>query len=94
MTEPKKIKPGRVDGKNCEYRSGSHRVPKHCSNEVEVLLQKNVDKAAKKQKKVGQGTQDKRRTIIRNFFSDLFYLKFKIASVYNLQQKHLKAVFN
>ncbi|MDH2916073.1 MAG: integrase domain-containing protein [Gallionella sp.] len=96
MTTEEKIavKPGRVDGKNSTYISGSHRIPGNCHNEIELALQKNKDQAAHKDKKVGQGTQDKRRTVIRGFFSDLFHLGYKIESVHNLKEKHLIAVFN
>lgn len=87
-------KPGRVDGKNSEYRSGTHRIPKRCHNEIEMVLQQNRDKAAHKEKKVGSGTQDKRKTVINGFFSDLFHLGFKIESIHSLKQKHLVAVFH
>ncbi len=88
------IKPGRVDGKNSTYRSGTHRIPKRCNNQIEEVLQKNKDHAAHKDKKVSQGSQDKRRTVVKGFFSDLFSLGFKIESIYNLKEKHLIAVFN
>lgn len=88
------VKPGRVDGKNSAYLSGAHRIPGNCHNEIELALQQHKDQAAHKDKKVGQGTQDKRRTVIRGFFSDLFYLGYKIESVHNLKEKHLIAVFN
>jgi len=87
-------KPGRIDGKNSGYVSGSHFVPKKIYHQVEVLLQQNRDKAAKSDKKVSARTQEIRRTNIRNFFSDLFKLKYKIQSVYNIKPKHLEAVFN
>lgn len=93
MTKLPPVKPGRVDGKNSEYRSGIHRIPKRCHNEIEVVLQQNRDKAAHKDKKVGSGTQDKRETVIKGFFSDLFYLGYKIESIHSLKQKHLQAVF-
>lgn len=86
-------KPGRVNGKNSEYRSGSGFIPKKLNNEIEVLLQKHKDQAAHKDKKVGQGTQDKRRTVIKGFFADMWHLKFKVESVHNLKEKHLHAVF-
>ncbi len=89
----KTTKPGRVDGKNSEYRSGSGFIPKKLNNEIEVLLQKHKDLAAHKDKKVGQGTQDKRRTVIKGFFADMWHLKFKVESVHNLKEKHLHAVF-
>lgn len=88
------IKPGRIEGKNCAYKSGNHRIPKRCNNEIEVVLQKNKDQAARKDKKVSQGSQDKRRTVVKGFFSDLFSLGFNIESIYNLREKHLIAVFN
>jgi len=89
------LKPGRVDGKNSEHRSWGF-IPKKLNNEIEVLLQKNKDKAAYKDKKVGQGTQDKRRTVIKGFFADLLKMRnprYDIRSVNGLKQKHLKAVF-
>lgn len=88
------VKPGRVDGKNSEYRSGTHRIPKRCHNEIHLVLKANRDKAAHKDKKVGTGTQDKRETVIMGFFSDLFHLGYKIESIHSLKQKHLVAVFN
>lgn len=88
------VKPGRVNGKNSEYRSGTHRIPKRCHNEIELVLQQHRDKAAHKDKKVGSGTQDKRETVIKGFFSDLFHLRYKIESIHSLKQKHLVAVFN
>ncbi len=87
-------KPGRIDGKNSEYRSGEGFIPKGLNNEIEQVLQKNKDLAAHKEKKVGQETQDKRRTVIKGFFSDLWHLKYKLESVHNLKEKHLIAVFN
>ena len=88
------VKPGRVDGKNSEYRSGSHSIPKRCANEIYQVLREHQDKAAHKEKKVGSGTQDKRETVIKGFFSDLFHLRYKIESIHSLKQKHLVAVFN
>lgn len=93
MDEGKNLKPGRVGGKNSEYRSGAKRIPKRCNNQIEKVLQENRDKAALKEKKVGAGTQEKRETVIKGFFSDLFSLGFKIEDIDNLKQKHLKAVF-
>ena len=87
------VKPGRINGKNSDYRSGC-RVPKRCANEIKLVLQEHQDKAAHKRKKVGQGTQDKRATVIYGFFSDLFSLGYKIESIHNLKEKHLVAVFN
>jgi integrase len=71
-----------------------HRIPKRCNNQIEIVLQKNKHQAAHKDKKVGQGSQDKRRTVIKGFFSDLFYLGYRIESIYNLKEKHLMAVFH
>lgn len=94
MTEEKlHLKPGRVDGKNSTYRSGEHYIPKRCKHQIEMVLKENRDKAAHKEKKVGYETQAKRKTVIMGFFSDLFHLGFKIESIYNLKEKHLKAVF-
>jgi len=87
------IKPGRVDGKNSAYRSGSHRIPKHCAAQIKAVLRESGDQAAHKQKKVGQSTSDKRSSIIEGFFSDLFYLGYKIENIHNLKVKHLEAVF-
>ncbi|MDD2701055.1 MAG: integrase domain-containing protein [Sideroxydans sp.] len=87
------LKPGRLDGKNSEYKSGAGFIPKKLNNEIEVLLQMHKDLAAHKEKKVGQGTQDKRRTVIKGFFADARKLKFKIESVHSLKEKHLHAVF-
>ena len=92
MTD-EKVKPGRVNGKNSGYRSGTHRIPKRCANEIEEVLKANRDSAARNQKKVGSRTQEIRDTGVKGFFSDLFYLKFKLESIYNLKEKHLKAVF-
>ena len=88
-----KIKPGRVEGKNSEHRSGGGFIPKKLNNEIEVVLQTNRDKAAHQEKKVGCGTQEKRETVIKGFFSDLYHLKYKIESIQNLKEKHLIAVF-
>lgn len=88
-----KIKPGRVEGKNSEYRSGGGFIPKKLNNEIEVVLQANRDKAAHQEKKVGCRTQDIRETVIRGFFSDMYHLKYKIESIQNLKEKHLIAVF-
>lgn len=92
--EMKQLKPGRVNGKNSAYRSGEHHIPKRCNNQIVMVLKANRDKAAHKEKTVGASTQDKRETVIFGFFGLLFYLKFKIESIYHLKQKHLIAVFN
>ena len=86
-------KPGRVNGKNSKYRSGSKRIPKVCRNEIHVICKENRGNSARLEKNVGTATQDKRRTVILGVFSDLFHLGFKIESIVNLKQKHLKAVF-
>lgn len=88
------IKQGRVDGKNSDYKSGSHFVPKFIRNQIELVLQENRDKGAHKDKRVGQGTEDKRETVVRGFFSDLFHLKYRIEDIKNIKEKHLTAVFN
>jgi len=93
-TKKKDGKPGRIGGMNSEYKSGSFHVPRRCINEIEKVLQENKDLAVIKDKKVGQETQDKRKTVIHGFFSDLFSLGFRIESIYNLKEKHLKAVFH
>lgn len=87
-------KPGRVDGKNSSHRSGNTFVFKAVLNEIESVLMENKDSAAHKDKKVGQATQDKRKTVINGFFSDLFSLGYKIESVHSLKEKHLVAVFH
>ena len=86
-------KPGRVDGKNSAHRSGLGHIPDRCKYEIAKVLEANKDAAAHKDKKVGQGTQDKRATVINGFFCDLFSLGYKIESVNNLKEKHLLAVF-
>lgn len=88
-----KHKPGRVDGKNSDYRSGTHRILKRCGHEIEMVLRTHRKKAAHSDKSVGSGTQDKRETAIKGFFSDLFHLGYKIESIHSLKQKHLSAVF-
>lgn len=88
------VKPGRVDGKNSSHRSGMNRIPWRCKNEIAQVLKEHQDKAARKEKKVGTGTQDKRETVIYGFFADLFLLKYRIESIHSLKQKHLEAVFN
>lgn len=92
IIEKFKTKPGRVNGKNSRHKT-VHKIPPRCRNEVELILQANRDKGASKAKKVGNKTQEKRMTVVRGFFSDLFALGFKIESVYNLREKHLRAVF-
>ena len=92
ISEPR-IKPARVDGHNAYYKSGATRVPRHVLHEIEVVLKEHRDKAAKSEKKVGAKTQEIRETTIKNFFSDLFFLKYKITSIHALKQKHLEAVF-
>lgn len=93
MSEKKMLKSGRVDGKNSAYRSGMHYIPKFCKHQIMTVLKANRDKAAHKEKKVGASTQDKRETVIFGFFGLLFFLKFKIESIFHLKQKHLIAVF-
>lgn len=92
IIEKFKTKPGRVNGKNSRHKT-VHKIPPRCRNEIELILQANRDKGASKAKKVGNKTQEKRMTVVRGFFSDLFTLGFKIESVYNLREKHLRAVF-
>lgn len=88
-----KIKPGRLDGKNSEYRSGGHRIPTRCNHEIHMVLKEHRSDAAHTDKQVGTGTKDKRETVITGFFSDLFHLGYKIESIHSLKQKHLVAVF-
>ncbi|OIQ99420.1 tyrosine recombinase XerC [mine drainage metagenome] len=88
-------KPGRIDGKNSAHKSGGF-IPKRLNSQIEIVLQQHKDEAAHKDKKVGQGTQDKRRTVIKGFFADLIRMRnprYSIKSIYNLKQKHLRAVF-
>jgi site-specific recombinase XerD len=88
------MKPGRVNGKNCKFRGVSKRIHKKVKNEIYlILIQKNRD-AARKNKSVGSLTQDRRKAAILGFFSVLFFLGFKIESIYHLKQKHLLAVFH
>lgn len=87
-------KQGRVNGKNSKYRSGSKRIPKDCRNQIYVICKENGRNAASSEKSVGTATQNKRKADILLFFSDLFNLGFKIESIFNLKQKHVKAVFN
>ena len=87
------MKPGRINGKNSSYQSGGGFIPKKLNNEIEVMLQKHKDLAAHKDKKVGQRTQDIRRSVIKGFFSDLWKLKYKLETIHNLKEKHLHAVF-
>jgi integrase len=89
-----KGKPGRVDGKNSNYSSGGAFIYKKVKYEIESVLLENRDKGATKDKKVGNETQEKRTTVVRGFFSDLFKLGYKIESVHNLKEKHLLAVFH
>jgi integrase len=93
---PTTLKPGRTNGKNSSYRSG-HSMPRPIAHGIEMVLREHRDVAAKKNKKVGTSTQEKREMVIKGFFSDLFSLKnprHEIESIYNLKQKHLIAVFN
>ena len=93
MTDKKTFKPGRIEGKNAAHRSENLVLPKRMNKAIEDVLQANKDKAALKDKKVGQETQDKRRTVIRGFFGELWKLGYKLESISNLKEKHLKAVF-
>ncbi|OGT01905.1 MAG: hypothetical protein A3F73_00180 [Gallionellales bacterium RIFCSPLOWO2_12_FULL_59_22] len=93
-TGDKKIKPGRVDGKNVYWRNGKIRIPKRLRNEILTTIQVNRSKAAHKEKSVGYSTQAKREQVVLDFFMALIYLGYKIESVHSLKQKHLVAVFN
>lgn len=88
------VKPGRINGKNSAYRSGATPVKRRVMNEIVEILEKNRDKGAHKDKRVGYVTQERREKTIIGFFSDLFYLRYTLESVHNLKQKHLVAVFN
>jgi len=93
QSDRNKSKPGRVNGRNSSHKS-VHKIPTRCSDEIFMILQANQDKGVHKDKKVGYETQEKRATVIRGFFSDLFMLGYRIESVHNLRNKHLRAVFN
>lgn len=88
------FKPGRVNGKNSQYRSGAARVGRHILEEITAILEQNRDKSAHRDKRVGYVTQERRTMTVNGFFSDLFHLGYKVKSVHNLKQKHLVAVFN
>lgn len=55
-----KVRSGRVNGKNSQWQSGGTRIHKKLNNEIMTILMANQDKAAKKNKKVGAKTQEKR----------------------------------
>jgi integrase len=88
-----KLKPGRKNGRNSDHVSGGVFVYKKLKNEIELILQANRDSGAHKDKKVGYETQEKRKTVVNGFFSDLFRLGYRVESVNNLKEKHLRAVF-
>ena len=81
-----KSKPGRMNGRNSSHKS-VHKIPTRCSDEIFMILQANQDKGAHKDKKVGYETQEKRATVVRGFFRDLFMLGYRIESVHNLRRK-------
>ena len=87
------VKQGRIAGKNSAYSSGKQYLPKSLNNQIAMLLKSNNYNAARKTKKVGQDTQNKRASIIKGFFGDLLHLGYKIEDVRNLKVKHLEAVF-
>lgn len=87
------FKPGRVNGKNASYRSGSKVIPSRVRYELVEIMREHLTKGATKDKKVGSRTAELRKTVILSFFSDLFHLRYRIESVHNLRQKHLEAVF-
>ena len=88
------LKPGRIEGHNSEYRSGAYRIHRKLLHQLHVVINANRDKAATKEKKVGNVTQEKRKQVILGFFSDLLYLGYKIQTPSAISQKHLVAVFN
>lgn len=88
-----KHKPGRVNGKNSKHSAGHVFIYKTLRNEIEEILHQNRDKGAGRDKKVGYKTQEKRDIVVRGFFKELFKLGFKIESVHNIREKHLRAVF-
>ena len=95
MAESEKCKPGRIDGKNAAYHSGEHRIKSHVRHELALIFRQHLSNCSVrfKRKIISSSTEDKRKTVILGFFSDLFRLKFNIESVHGLKQKHLKAVF-
>lgn len=88
------VKPGRIDGHNSPYRSGSHAIKSRVKDELIHIFREHAHKGARKDKVVGSKTVDKRVKDIKSFFSDLFKLHYKIESVHSLKQKHLVAVFH
>ncbi len=88
------VKPGRVNGKNSKYRSGTHPIKPHVRSEIHKIFTEHIMKGSKGGRVVGGESIEKRKTVILGFFSDLFYLGYKIESVHNLKQKHLVGVFN
>ena len=89
----RKLKPGRVDGKNSAYRSGMGHIKPKIRYELVQIMRDHLTEGARKDKKVGSATAQTRKEVILGFFSDLFRLKYNIESVNNLKPKHLEAVF-
>ena len=87
------MKPGRVNGRNSAYKSGSKHIHPKLRYELIQIMRENLTRGVTKDKKVGGETADKRKEVILGFFSDLLHLRYKIESVHNLKQKHLEAVF-
>lgn len=85
------VRPGRIGGHNSSYKSGSHPIKPHVRHELNKLIKQNIERGVRRDV-VGEKTKDTRKEVIKNFFSDIFYLGFKIESVYNLKQKHLSGV--
>lgn len=88
------VRPGRINGKNSTHRSGTSRIGRNVKEEILRVLEKNRDKSAHRDKRVGYVTQERRQKVILGFFSDLFQLGYKIKTIDSLKQKHLHAVFN
>ncbi|MHB1300524.1 MAG: tyrosine-type recombinase/integrase [Burkholderiales bacterium] len=86
------VKPGRINGHNSTYRSGSHPIKRKVRYELVQIMREHLAHGVRKST-VGQETMDDRKEAIENFFSDLFFLRYNIESVHNLKQKHLAAVY-
>lgn len=85
-------KPGRVNGKNSAYRSGGTHLPNDLKQQINRIVYANRDKAASRDKKVSNATQEKRHKEILGFFSDLYGLGYKLQDAMNLKEKHILAV--
>lgn len=85
---------GRIGGHNSAYRSGGHAIKSRVKDELTHIFREHIRKSARREgDTVGSRTVELRKQEIESFFSELFKLHYKIESVHNLKQKHLKAVF-